>query len=102
MFNDLKVIVLVPVFLLFFVFFEELGPLFFVSLAGLLTDVQLWEYLNHGNETGQHNKVDEANLTLGDICDDSIVEWVNLELMDLLEIALSEKFDEKEVTPQAA
>ena len=77
-------IILVPTLFLLLVLFKELGPLFFIGLAGLFTASKIWENFDHSNEGWQHNKVDETYLTLGYIGNDSVVQWVNLELMDLL------------------
>ena len=95
-------IILVPALFFHLILFEELGPLFFICLAGFLADGKLGEHFDHRHETRQHDKVDKADLALGNVRGCSIVKRVNLEFVHLFEVTLREELNEKEVAPKTA
>ena len=95
MFYDLCVIVLVATLLLRLVLLEQLRPLLFVALAGLLADGQLGEHLDHRHETRQHDKVDEPDLALRDVSHGAVVQGVHLELVHFLQVSLREELHEE-------
>ena len=95
-------IILISTIFFRLILFKQLRPFLLICLARLFTAGQIRKDLYHCHERGQHNKVDKSDLTFCHICDDTIVQWVNLKLVHLLEVTLGEELDEEQVTPKPA
>lgn len=94
---------LVPVDISFlhvsFVFFNEVGPVFFVIVEVEHQVLQSGAHFDQLLERGSHDKVDEAQLRFGHVGRVSVAELGHLKFVDLLQVALSEELKEQQINP---
>ena len=93
---------MVPVLLLLLILLKQARPHVLVRVQVQDQAVQVRECFYHLGVGRLDDEVDETDLTLCNVCRLSLEELADLESVLLLEIALHEELNKKQVRPQAA
>ena len=93
---------MVPVLLLLLILLKQARPHVLVRVQVQDQAVQVRECFHHLRVGRLDDEVDETDLTLCNVCRLSLEELADLESVLLLEVALHEELNKKQVRPQAA
>ena len=81
---------------------KQVGPLGLVFIANLLEVCQIWKNFEDRGVGWLDNEVDEANLTLCNVCGCAVEKLADWELVTFLEVSLREELKKEQVTPEMA